>query len=191
MKGQHVAHLVVEGGRIFRRLEVAVVLAPESPATGQPVEHLAGVALPAEHGLACGVHHRRAVLMDLRDSGLPEIFLRQNIDRQLRPMLRDVDMVQFKHGRSVGIADLRGTFYERKTLIGALPTLGESSFNPHWFLLRQMRDVRCRERSAMMCRGVIGKDGFSTESISSITALPTRYSDHIFLSNKMLWHTCD
>ena len=43
--GQHVAHLIVEGGRIFRRLEVAVIFAPEGPAAGQPIKHLPGIAL--------------------------------------------------------------------------------------------------------------------------------------------------
>jgi hypothetical protein len=71
--------------------------------------------------------------MHLGNSGFPEVFLGQNVDRQLGPVLGYIDMVQFENRRSVRIPDLRGTLYERKTLIGALPTLGESSFNPHWF----------------------------------------------------------
>ncbi len=91
--GQHVAHFVMEGGRIFRRLEIAVIFSPERPTTGQSTEHLPGVALTAEHRLAGGIHHRRSVLVHLWDPGFPEILLGQDIDRQLCPMLRHIDMV--------------------------------------------------------------------------------------------------
>ncbi len=104
---QHVTELVVERGAVFDGLEIAVGLAPMGPAAGQPSEHLAGVTLPAQHRFAVRSRDRIAGLVPLRHPGLAEILLSQNVDGQLRPGFRNVDLVQLEYGRSIGIANLR------------------------------------------------------------------------------------
>ena len=91
--GQHVTHLVMEGGRVIGGLKVAVIFAPECPAAGQSVEHLPGIAFRSKHRLSGGVQDRRPILMHLRHARFPKILLGQDVDGELRPMLRHSDPV--------------------------------------------------------------------------------------------------
>ncbi len=104
---QHVAELIVKRGGVFRRLEVVVRFSPMGPAAGQPFEYLAGVALSPQNLFAVRPDDRIAGFVPLRHPGFPEILLRQDVDGELRPGFRNVDLVQLEHGRSIGIADLR------------------------------------------------------------------------------------
>jgi hypothetical protein len=63
------------------------------PASGHSLENLAGITLPAENRFAVGSHQRLSVLILLRNSGLPKVLLSQNIDGQLGPLLRNINIV--------------------------------------------------------------------------------------------------
>ena len=53
-----------------------------------------------------------------RHAGLPEIFLRQHIDRHLGPLLRRHDVVGNEYGSAVGITDFAVSANERNAVIG-------------------------------------------------------------------------
>ena len=74
------------------------------PTAGQSFEYLASVMFAAEHRLAIVAGHEMARFIALRHTGLAEILLGQDIDRQLRPRFGDVDLVELKYGRSIRIA---------------------------------------------------------------------------------------
>jgi hypothetical protein len=80
---QHVGELVAERRRILLGVEVAVAPAPVGPASGEPVEDLAGVALGAGHRLAVRIELGAALLVDQLHTGLAEILLDQDINRDL------------------------------------------------------------------------------------------------------------
>src|SRR5262245_21391171 len=107
LRGEHPAELVVERLRVLGRVEVAVLRAPVGPAAGEAVEHLARVALAAEDGGALRVAERLAVRALLRHAGLPEVLLREDVHRDLRPRRGDVDALELEDGGPVGVADLR------------------------------------------------------------------------------------
>src|SRR6185437_9390582 len=71
------------------------------------------------------------ILIALRNSGLPKIFLSQYVDGKLGPCLRNVDIFELKYGGSVGISNLRRTLHKRDPLVGILPATGKSSINFH------------------------------------------------------------
>src|SRR5581483_1920439 len=128
---EHEAHLVVIRLGILIGLEVAVLLAPMRPAAGEPMEHLTGVTLAAGDGLALRVDLRLAVGAELRNAGLAEIFLREDVDRELSPPLRDVDVVELEDSRAVGVFDLGRPLRERDRLIRALSLTREPALNSH------------------------------------------------------------
>jgi len=110
---EHVTELIMEGIGIFRSLEIAEVLPPGGPTTGETFKHLPGVTLSSQLRLAVRFDDWIPLLISLRYSGFPELFLGENIDRELGPGLGNVDVFQLKHGRSVGITNFRRTFHER------------------------------------------------------------------------------
>ena len=130
---EHVTELIMEGIGIFRSLEIAEVFPPGSPTTGEPFKHLSGVTLPSQLRLAVRPDDRIPLLISLRHSGFPEIFLGENIDRKLGPGLGNVDIFQLKHGRSVGITNFRRTFHEWQVFIGTLSATCKSAFYSHDF----------------------------------------------------------
>jgi hypothetical protein len=89
-----------------------------SPAAGQPSKDLPRVPLASQHRFTVGSHDRASIGMDLGDPGLSEIFLRQDIDRELRPGLGNVDIRQLEDSGSIRVPDLRRPFDERHILIG-------------------------------------------------------------------------
>src|SRR5262249_9318 len=136
---KHVTELIMKGIGIFRGLEIAEFLPPGGPTTGEPFKHLPGVTLSSQLRLAVWSNDRIPLLISLRYSGFPKIFLGENIDRELRPRLGNVDVFQLKYGRSVGITNFRRTFHERQTFIGTLPATCKSTFYSHDFPSSRLR----------------------------------------------------
>ena len=145
--GEHVGELVAEGERIVLGGEIAALPAPIGPGAGEPVEHLPRVGLGdvalglgqlGERGL---VGHRApqeggdVVLLDLlqphRHAGLAEIFLGEDVGRDLGELRRHVDVVEPEHDRAVRVADLRKRLAELDLRIGRLTGLGETAFDAH------------------------------------------------------------
>jgi len=76
---QHEGDLVVEDLGIFRRIEITVLLAPPAPAAGHAVHDLANGRFGTENGTALLVDNRITGDIYLRNTGLAEIFLRQDV----------------------------------------------------------------------------------------------------------------
>src|SRR6185312_16930 len=100
---QHAAHFIVKRLGIFRRLKIPIGLAPMSPTPGHALEDLASVSLAPQYRLAVRANDRLPILIALRNSGLPKVFLGQYVDGKLRPCLRNADIFELKYGGSVGI----------------------------------------------------------------------------------------
>src|SRR6185437_4789147 len=128
---QHAAHFIVKRFGIFWCLEIPIGLAPMGPASGHALEDLTGVSLATQHRLAIRADDSLPILIALRNSGLPKIFLSQYVDGKLGPCLRNVDIFELKYGGSVGISNLRRTLHKRDPLVGILPATGKSSINFH------------------------------------------------------------
>ena len=113
LMGQHEPHLVDIGGSIVGAVEVAAFPAPIAPSTGKTVEHLAAIGFAAialaavefvEGGLVRNMSAQEsgdALLGDRlqrrRHPGAATVFLRQNVDRRLAPVLRhrQLDLLVF------------------------------------------------------------------------------------------------
>ncbi len=117
---QHVAHFVVKRRAVLDGLEVAVGFAPMRPAAGEALEYLSGVALSSQNRFPVGSQERIARLVPLRNARFAKILLSQDIDSELRPGFRDVDLVQLEDGRSIRVAYLRRAFYEPQPFIRTL-----------------------------------------------------------------------
>src|SRR5580765_1099542 len=100
---EYVTELIMEGIGIFRSFEIAEVLPPGSPTTGESFKHLSGITLSPRLRLTVWSNSRISLLIPLRHLSFPEIFLGENIDCELGPGLGNIDVFQLKHGRSVGI----------------------------------------------------------------------------------------
>src|SRR5437773_1277348 len=136
---EHVTELIMEGIGVFRSLEIAEVLPPGGPTTGEPFKHLSGITFPSQLRLAIRSEDRIPLLISLRHSSFPKIFLGENIDRKLGPGLGNVDIFQLKHGRSVWITNFRRTLHEWQVFIGTLPTTCKSAFYSHDFPSSSLR----------------------------------------------------
>ena len=127
LRSEHVAQFVFESLGVVAAVEVAVVFTPRTPTAGETVEHLARVALAAEHGLArfieqglaCPVH-LGACLVHLGHSRLAEVLLRHDVDGDLAPVGRRVDVARFEYERTVGVADLGVPLREWDAFVGRL-----------------------------------------------------------------------
>ncbi len=148
LRGQHVAHLVVEGAGVLLRVEIAALPAPIGPSTGQTMKHLFGALFVGEFRLALGkdgesilVRHltpeegRDRVFLDAfqprRDAGPAEIFLRHHVGSDLAPRVGDLDSLLPEDHRTVWIADFAGRGAERNALIGRFACGGEKTIYTH------------------------------------------------------------
>ena len=114
--GEHVGELVAEGLRILGRVEVAVGLAPVAPAAGQAVEDLPRVLLAA------------VLLVD----ALPaEIFLRQDVDGDLGPGLRNEHILGLEDHGAIQLGDPAGARNEGDTFEGIVTCLGKVAGDLH------------------------------------------------------------
>ncbi len=108
--GEHIGKLVAEGEGIFFGREIFALPAPIGPGAGQAIENLACIGLGA---VALGFRNilqslfighgapeegRNVIflnlLQELRHAGLAEIFLRQNVGRNLAELRGNVDIRQ-------------------------------------------------------------------------------------------------
>ena len=144
---QHVAQLVVEGRGVLLGREIAALPAPIGPAAGKPVEDLLRRML-GDGALALGKLRQRlrvglgapqeggdGVLLDLlqarRDAGLAEVFLGEDVGRDLAPLGRHLDAVLPEDDRAVRVADLADRQPERDLRIRRLARLGVAPLDPH------------------------------------------------------------
>ena len=144
---QHVAQLVVEGRGVLLGREIAALPAPIGPAAGKPVEDLLRRML-GDGALALGKLRQRlrvglgapqeggdGVLLDLlqarRDAGLAEVFLGEDVGRDLAPLGRHLDAVQPEDDRAVRVADLADRQPERDLRIRRLARRGVAPLDPH------------------------------------------------------------
>ena len=146
--GEHVGELVHEGTCIVLRIEIAALPAPVRPGAGEAREDLAGVGLgavalgfrqPGERGLVGDGAPQEGgdvVLLDTLQAGghagLAEIFLRQDVGRDLGELRRHVDVGQPEDDRAVRIPDLAHRLAELDLRIGAAAFPGELPFNAHF-----------------------------------------------------------
>ena len=150
LRGQHVAVLVVEGARVVLGGEVAALPAPVGPGAGEAVEHLAGVVLAAVMRSASGSsasarssgterHSQDGTvssstrLQARRHAGLAEILLRQDVGRDLAPVLGDREILQAEDDRAIRIPDLAGGAAECDLVVGRLARFGEPPRDTHFF----------------------------------------------------------
>ena len=145
--GEHIGQLVHEGGGVFFRREIAALPAPVGPGAGETGEDLAGIGFRAVLLFLRQRLHRFLVchgapqeggdvvfldlLQDLRDPGLAEIFLRENVGRDLGELRRHVDVGQPEDDGAVRVADLADRLAEFDPAIGARVRLGETTFDAH------------------------------------------------------------
>ncbi len=145
--GELPAQFVEERQRVFLRREVAALPAPIGPAAGEAIEYLLGRGLADDalvlgqrrQGVSVGYRtpqpRRHGLFLDLLqargDAGLAEILLRQHVGGDLRPELRNLDVLGTEHDRAVRVADLRGGQAEIDPGIGRLSAGGVASFNSH------------------------------------------------------------
>ena len=60
-----------------------------------------------------------------RNAGLAEIFLRQNVDRHLRPGRRSLNVVALEYHRSVGVANFADGRAKRDAVIRRIAVFGK------------------------------------------------------------------
>ena len=160
LRRQHVAQLIEEGLRILFGIEVAAFPAPVGPGAGETIENLFR-GLLADVAVLLGKRRKRVrvgdrapqergdgIFLDLLqaggDAGLAEIFLRQNVGRDLRPEFRNLDIVELEDHRAVRVADLAGGKPELDARVGRLSVLGIAALNSHVSLAPNCRTVENR-----------------------------------------------
>src|SRR5207237_1842124 len=109
---QHVAQLIVKGRGVLFGVEIVVPLSPMRPTSGQPMEDLARIPLPAEDGFAVRTVHDFAVRSKLRNARLSEVFLRKDVHRKLSPAFGYVDVIDFESDGPIRVSDLRRPLHE-------------------------------------------------------------------------------
>jgi hypothetical protein len=134
LHGEHVAVLVEEGARVVLAGEIAALPAPVGPGAGEPVEHLTRVVL-ADDAFGGRALRERALIghrapqpgrdlsfLDALEAcghtGLAEILLRQDVGRDLAPMLGDGEALQPEDDGTVRVLDLGGGAAERDLVVG-------------------------------------------------------------------------
>jgi hypothetical protein len=71
----------------------------------------------------------------LRHAGFAEVLLRQDVDRDLAPLARHVDVARLEYERAVGVPDLRVPLGERDAFVRRLAFDREPTIDLHNFLL--------------------------------------------------------
>ena len=134
LHGEHVAVLVEKRAGIFLGSEIAALPTPIRPRTGETIEHLARVNFAAcsfflgEIRKRCLVWHRAPqprrhlrffdLAQALWHAGFAEIFLGENVGRDLAPMFRHHDAVELEDDRTIRVLDLAEGATERNDLVG-------------------------------------------------------------------------
>ncbi len=135
---QHVQQLVVEGGRVFLRVEIARSLAPFGPCIGEPMEDLSGV------GLAIPVPFGRERALGLGDEGrpgsrpvsghsrLPEVLLGNYVGGDLAPGRGHDSAFHIEYRLAVGVSDFALSRRPFDAFIGAGALFREFSLEFHY-----------------------------------------------------------
>ena len=101
----HVGDFIVKCLRVFLRDRSSHGLRPRRASIRQAVRDLLDRAFRPGNHLALFIAKRCAEGVDLRDARTAEIFLRENIGRHLRPVLRDLDVLHVEDGLAIGISE--------------------------------------------------------------------------------------
>ena len=101
LREQHEREFVVERLSVALRREVAKLLAPMGPATGEAVNHLLHRLLRTGDGLARVVDDRSAIGGDLRNASLAEILAHDDVGRKLAPGRGNFRVLHFEDGRTI------------------------------------------------------------------------------------------
>ena len=140
LRGQHEAHLIEIGLRVFFGREVTAFPAPIGPRARQTVEDLLGGRLTRA---LCVVAFRNrapqetghALFLDLlqrdRDPCLAKILLCDDVTSNLAPAFGNLYIVQLEHNRPVGIANFRRGRHKLDPRICVLACFRELSFDFH------------------------------------------------------------
>ncbi len=145
--GEHVAQLVIEGAGVVFGREIAALPAPVCPGAGEAIKNLARIHFRAKavvfgqlgEGLFVGDRTPQPggdvvffdLLEDLGDTGLAEIFLRDDVGGDLAPGRGDSDVLELEDHRPVRIADFARGRAEFDAGIGRLPSRSEAPFYLH------------------------------------------------------------
>src|SRR5262249_53254328 len=156
----HVAVLVIEGLRVFLRIEVAALPAPVGPGPSETVEDLARIGFAdmalglreRGEGLLVGSRtpqpRRNVILFHLLhargNARLAEVFLGKDVGRHLAPGGGNGDTVETEHDRTVRIADLALRRPESNGLVRRLTLFRIVPLNPHFLDLSRNKDVNIR-----------------------------------------------
>ena len=95
------------------------------------MKHLPGITFAARDRVSLLILDGLAIGIDLRHSGLPKIFLGQNVYGQLRPLVRDLNVIELEYNGAVRIFDFRRTGGKRNTLVWRFFVSGETAFDFH------------------------------------------------------------
>ena len=194
--GEHVGELVLEGGGVLFRGEIAALPAPVGPGAGEPVEDLACVHFRAGT-LGLGQLGQRllvgdgapeeggnVVLLDLlqrlRHARLAEIFLRQDVAGDLAELGRHVDAGEAEDHRTVGVLDLACRLAELDRMVGALASLRVPAFDLHAHdgprLFRVCRNESRQRATETPSRGALSSKNHRRAHVVWAPAGDTRYS---------------
>ncbi len=152
---EHVAELVVKCLAIIGRIEIPCSVAPEAPGIGEPMENLPGVMLRSRvlarrgQGRLRGRHHFHPGVFGFgRYSRLSEVFLGDDVGRDLAPRGRHDDAVHVEYELAVGISYLADALLPGDSLVGALALTRKFPFEFHVILRPASRyrpeAARCR-----------------------------------------------
>ena len=137
--GQHVARFIAEGEGVGFAGEITGLPAPVGPATGEAAKDLASVGF-ARHTAAgrwpaALQPEGNAGLGDLLDrhgnGGPAEVFLGQNVHGNLRPGLRDLDVLHLENDGPIRVYDARVARRELDGRERILAGIGEATGNVH------------------------------------------------------------
>ena len=117
LSDERVGHLVLVGLRVVFGIEVAVFFSPRAPAAGHAEGHLLNGGLHSGLGFSVFVRADAAVGVLFRNAGLAQVFLSQNIGRDLRPKGRYLDVLDFRYDLAVGVANNGVAFLVGKLVI--------------------------------------------------------------------------
>ena len=130
----HVGDLIVECLCIFFGIKIAMLFAPSAPASRQTVCDLFDRALWSCDNISILIAKERAERIVLGHACAAEIFLRENIRRDLRPVLRHLDVLHIENGLAIGITEHARARRVLKLIVGSCPWLCESACNLHSYV---------------------------------------------------------
>ena len=95
------------------------------------MKYLPCITFTARHGVPLIILDGLPIGIELRHSGFPEIFLRQDVHGQLGPLIGDLNITEFEHHGAVRIPDFRRPCGKRNTFVGRFFGSGKTAFDFH------------------------------------------------------------